>query len=270
MAVELNLTPAAIAAAEYQTVRTPALGGEIEVKLSTGASYLLGTALLTADGTLEYTYVSVPTANPGPIVAVAIGAGVQQAAADTITYGGLTGSFTPNGWSSNRTFNFPVSRGVELTGTYSAPTSSSVPTLSLGGSNGMLRGSRFALYQMPLLASFVAAGCTSDRNVTMPVRGTKNIPCGMEEAEWTTPGSTKAGELSITGLNQGYDDGLLRFAGVKCQAMLYRLRESRLITERTICLDWTPTCRTPYPSGESEATVELSGSFNKAIVLVAS
>jgi hypothetical protein len=133
----------------------------------------------------------------------------------------------------------------------------------------MLRGSQFALIELPFDDDFVLAGCTNDRQVTLPVRGTKNIPCGMNEAEWTTPGMTKVGELTITGLNQGYDDGLLRFAGVKCQAMLFRLREGRIVTEKTICLDWTGMTRTPYPSGESEATVELSGQFSKHVVLVA-
>jgi hypothetical protein len=270
MAVEINLTPTAIAATDYPTANTPTLGGEIEVRLTTKPSYLLGVASLTADGVLSYKYVATPTANPGPILAVSIGGGVFQNAAETITYGGLSGSFTPVVWSSNQTFSFPVGRAVELTGTYAAPTSSSVPTLAHAStSTHMLAGSQFALIQMPALSDFVLAGCTTERRVKVPVRGTKNIACGMNEAEWTTPGMTRVGELEISGLNQGYDDGLLRFAGVKCQAMLVRNRESRLITERAICTDWTGECETPFPTGDSEATVSLRGQFSKFVVLPA-
>ncbi len=267
MAVTLNLTPTTLVAADYSTSRRPALGGEIEVELSVSPSKLLGIGLLTADGVVDYTYEALPTVGtPGPIVAVAMGNGIQQSSASAVTYAGLSGTFTPVAHSSNATFNFPVGRAVELVtaGSYEAPTSSSVPTAP-----GLLMGSKFALIELPLLATFIPVGSTTDRNVTLPVRGTKNIAAGMEEARWSTPGMAKAGELSITGLNQGYDDGLLRFAGVLCQAMLYRLSSERLITERTFCLDWVGSCRTPYPSGESEATVELTGSFYRAVVLPA-
>jgi hypothetical protein len=272
MPVTINLTPAAIAVADYPTAQTPALGGEMEVYLSAKPSYLLGTAQLTADGVLQYKYVGVPSSNttPGPIVMTAIGGGVIQNAAETVTYAGLSGTFSPVVWSSNQTYTFPVGRAVELTGTYAHPTSSSAPTLGHAAvSTHMLRGSQFAIIELPTWSDFKLAGCTTERRVKVPARGTKNIACGMNEAEWTTSGMTRVGELEISGLNQGYDDGLLRFAGVKCQVALVRLRESRLITERFFCLDWTGECETPFPSGDSEATVSLRGQFSRAVVLPA-
>lgn len=270
MSVSAVLTPAAIAEAEYSTAKTPVLGAEKDVYLTTSASRLLGTAFLTADGVIQYTYVGLPTAGtPGPIVVAATGAGILQLAADTITYGGLTGSFTPVAWSSNQTFDFPVGRAVELTGTYSAPTSSSVPSLTLSPGAGMLRGSKFQIWELPPLTSFHLAGCTTEKSVKLPVRGTKSIPCGMEGAEWTTPGMSRVGELSATGLNQGFDDGLLRYAGTKCQAMLVTTREQRLIVQRDFCMDWTPEVDNNYPSGDGESTVALRGEFSKIAILLA-
>jgi hypothetical protein len=269
--MSLNLTPTTVAAADISTAQSPALGGELQVYLTSKTSKLLGKATLTANGQagLSWKYVGLPAyAGTNPIVAVATGGGIFQTAADTITFAGRAGSFTPAGWSSITGFDFPVGRAVELDGTYSAPNASSVPQLSLGAGSGMLNGSQFEIWELPLLADFNLAGCTTDRQLTIPARGTKNIPCGMNEAEWTVPGMTKVGQLEVTGLNQGYDDGLLRYAGVKCQAMLVEMRDSRLVRLRAICTDWIGDCKAPYPSGDSEATVTLSGQFSRFIALV--
>jgi hypothetical protein len=273
MAVTKSFTPAAIDSGLYNLAQTPVLGGEVQVWLSTGASRLLGTAMVTStDGsvTVSWRQNLLPTiGTPGPIAAVAAGGGIVQSAADTITYAGLTGSFTPCGWTANQTFGFPTGRAVELTGTYSAPTVSSVPTFSLTAGTGIQTGSWIDFIELPALSTFVLAGQTTDRRVTVPSRNTKAIAAGMYEAFWTTPGIIKTGNLAVTGLNQGYDEGLLRFAGVKCQAMLVPMREGRTITARSVCLDWTGSAETPYGSGESESTVSLTGMFNRMCSFVA-
>lgn len=268
------LTPATVGAADYSLVQSPALGGELEVWLTSKASRLLGSARLTADGSagVVWKFVNLPSSasTPGPIVAVVTGGGITQKAADTITYAGLTGQFTPVGWSSNQgNYNFQVGRAVELDGTFANPTSSSVPTLSQGAGNGMLAGSQFEIWELPKATDFTLAGCTTDRQLTIPARGTKNIACGMNEAEWTVPGMVKVGQLEITGLNQGFDDGLLRFIGVRCQAMLVEKKDNRVTRMNAICTDWVGDCKAPYPSGESEATVQLTGQFSRFIALLA-
>jgi len=262
------LTPATIAALDYPQAQQPVLGGEVEVWLTTKPSRLLGVCFFTADDTLQFTFRNTPLTGPpgGPIVAIALESGVMQTgAASTITYAGLTGSFQPIGWAANKGFNFATGRGVELDGTYAAPTSSSVPTVA----TGMKQGTKFALVEMPALADFVLAGCTNNRTIKVPVRGTKNIPCGMNEAEWTTPGRVKPGELEITGLNQSIDDGLGRFLGLNCQAMLVSVRGGRLITQRTFCLDYTPEADIAMPEGEGESTITARGQFSKYLVLPA-
>lgn len=267
----LVLTPTTVAAADYSIARNPAVGYEAKVYLTSKASYKLGSALLTANGDagLGYTYVGLPQASPGPIVAVATGAGVFQTAADTITFAGLTGQFTPAGYSSMQGFDFQVGRAVELDGTFAMPTSSSVPTLTLAAGSGMLKGSQFEIWELPTLTDFTLVGCTNDKNLDIPARGTKNIPCGNNQAEWTVPGMTSIGSLEVVGLNQGFDDGLMRFAGVKCQVMIVELKEDRLVRLRAICTDWTPSCKAPYPAGDAEATVTLSGQYSRFIALPA-
>jgi hypothetical protein len=271
MAVAINLTPTTIASADYPIAQTPALGGEKIVYLTTKASRLLGVGFLTSDDVVEWKYVNAPTASQGPIVAVAIDGGIQAAgaASPTITFsggGGLTAAFTSVGWSANQTlFDFPAGRAVEFTGT-TFPTSSSVNNLA---TSGMKQGSKFAIIEMPFYADFLLAGCTNNRSIKVPSRNTKSIPCGMNKAEWTTPGMTQEGNLEVTGLQMGVDDGLSRFRGTKCQAMLPTVREGRLITQRDFILDWTGEADENYPEGDSEATVALKGMFSKMVVLIA-
>lgn len=267
MAVIKILTPPAIIAADYPVAQTPVLGGEKQVYLSTTLSRLLGVALVTdAAGTIDYKFVNTPSANPpGPIVAVALEAGVRQSAATTITFAGLSGALSPVEWASNQSVNFPTARAVELTGTYSAPTSSSVPTVAAT----MLQGSKFALIELPPLTAFILAGCTNNRRIKLPARGTKNIPCGMNEAEWTTPGRVMVGELEVTGLNQGVDDGLRRFVGLQTTAMLVTLRAGRIITQRDFAIDYTPEGEESYGELDNEATLTVRGQFSKMATLPA-
>lgn len=282
-AVTKNLTPSAISAVDYPIAKTPALGGEKLVYLSTGNSRLLGVAFaptdLVAGAAFDYQFVLTPSADPpGPILAVALDGGILQAAAATIGFGGtsgtgvgrLMGSFTNVGYSSHTDFNFPTGRAVELiTGgvqSYVAPVSSSVPVVVDGT---IKQGTKFALIEMPAYSTFTLAGCTNNRQIQVPSRDTKSIACGLNKAEWTTPGMTQEGSLEVTGLNVGIDDGLSRFRGLKCQAMLVTVREGRIITQRDFCLDWTGKETDSYGEGDAEATVSLTGSFSRMAVLPA-
>ena len=271
MSITTNFTPASVASADYPIAQTPTLGGEMQVYVSTGQARVLGDCLVTDNsGGVIWNYKLLPTnavaqqPPSGQIVIAARGGGILQSSAATLTYLGLTGSFTPVAWSSNQGFNFPTGRAVELVGTYSEPVVSSASTVTIPTIGaGMLQGSMFSVIELPAFITFNLAGVTSDRKVTPPTRGSKAIPGGMEEGYWTTPGINKLGELEVTGPNLGFDDGLLRYAGIKCQAMLVTMRENRLLTVRAVAVDWTGAAETPYPSGESEATVTLKGPFNR-------
>ncbi len=265
------LTPAGIASADYSTAQEPILGGDVEVYITSKPSKKLGLAQVDSDGVITYTYVATPTAgSPGPIVAVATVSGLRQAAPDPINFCGLTASFAPVAWSSNKTsYDFPIGRATEFTGTYGTPTSSSVPALTLSAGDGMLSGSQFELWELPALTDFKLAGCTSDRQVTVPARGSKNIACGKNEAEWTVPGMIKTGQLEITGMNQGFDDGLMRYIGQKCQVLISEKVEGRVLRMRAILTDFTGDCKAPYPTGENESTVTLTGQFSRFMALLA-
>lgn len=269
MAVVVNLTPGTVAAADYPVVQTPHLGGQKQAKLTTKPTRLLGTAFATADGVLSYKFANLPEEDGGqpasPILALAIGGGIRADGAVTINYGGLSGIFTPVGWSSlPGLFDFPVGRAVEMTGTYVAPVASSVPTAAAAK-----QGSKFALIQVPLLADFVNVGCTNNSRVKLPTRMSKSIPCGMVANEWTTTGRSSIGELEITGLSHGPDDGLARFAGQKCTVMLETIQEDRVVAMREIISDWTCALEENNPDGDNESTLTARGEYSKLAILPA-
>ena len=264
-----QFTPASIAAADYPIAQTPILGGELQVWVSTGQARILGDALVKNEtGSIIWTYrgaADTTTSPQGAICLAARGGGIISDASDTVTYGGLTSAaLAPVGWSSVTNFNFPSGRAWEFTGSFTQPAASSAPAITNPGvGTGIRQGSMFSIIQLPAFSTFKLAGVTNDRKVTPPTRGSKAIPGGMEEAYWTTPGSNKIGELEVTGPNLGYDDGLLRYAGIKCQAMLVTMRENRLITVNAVCMNWTGAAETPYGSLENEATVTLKGPFER-------
>lgn len=269
---DTGFVPGAIAAADYPVAQTPILGGELQVWVSTHSARIIGDALVKDNsGGIIWTYrsavdVTNTASNPlGTIVVAARGGGIISDASDTITYGGLTSAaIAPVAWSSNQSFTFPAGRAWAMTGSFTQPATSSAPAITNPGvGTGIRQGSMFSIIELPAFTTFKLAGVTSDRKVTPPNRGSKSIAGAMEEGYWTTPGVNKVGELEVTGPNLGYDDGLLRYAGIKCQALLMTLRENRLITYQAVAVDWTGAPETPYGAGETEATVTLRGPFNR-------
>lgn len=271
MAVTKILTPNTVGSADYPIVQVPHLGGQKQAKLSTKPVRVLGTGFLSADGVIDYKFLNLPIESAGaptsPILAVSL-TGIFGAAAVTVNYGGISAAFQPVGWSSKQTgqdaFTFGAGRAVELIGNYVSPVASSVPTAAAA-----LQGSKFALIQVPNLTDFTTVGCTNQSRVQIPVKQSKSIPCGMNEAEWVTPGTQKPGDLEITGLSHGPDDGLQKFAGLNCTVLLETIQQDRVIAMREICSNWVCAIEENNPSGEGESTLTAKSMFEKIMVLPA-
>lgn len=265
MPVTLDLTPAAIAAEDFEAVQTPALGGEKDVLATTESFRLLGLITMAADGDPDYKFVNAPNTSPGPIVAVVLGAGMRADSAAVVTYAGLTGTFKPVGWSGETSsFNFGATRGVELTGTFSHPGNSGVPTVTHAK-----KGSKLALLELPALDEFKFVGCTNDKRVKFPTKKSKAIACQLESSRWTKGGATEVGELSVTSIDLGPDNGLRRIAGMKTVAMIESKSEERVLRERIILCGWTPSIDDEAGEGETESKVNATGMFSYAISLPA-
>lgn len=267
----LLLTPGAVDAADYPIVQKPSLGGERDVYASTTPARLLGFATLTddADGTpddaiIEWNFVALPNASPGPIIAVV----TNNLRADdnaVVEFAGLSGTFERSGWSRNPTDpEFPAGRAVELDGAFSMPTTSGVATIT-----NAKRGTKIAIIEMPPLTDFKHVGCTNSKQVKLPTRKSKAIACQLQSSRWVKPGMTEIAELTVESLDIGPDDGLAAIAGLNTVAMLVNTAEDLIVKSREFCLDWTPTINDDHGEGESESKRSASGLFSIFAVLPA-
>jgi hypothetical protein len=274
MAVETNLTPVAIESEDYPIIQKPALGGERDVYASLVPARLLGYTTLMEDATgtpdadiVEWTFVALPTSAPvGPIIAVVDNKiRADDEAYAVVNFAGLSGTFQRPAWSKTPLrANFGSGRAVELTGTYVAPTSTGVATIT-----NAKRGCRIALWEMPVLADFDHVGCTNTKKNKLPSRKSKPIRCGLKTARWVKPGETVVPELTVESLDFGPDEGLNSIAGQNVVAMIVDNAEDELVRSREFCIDWTPTLDQDHPEGEGESKASASGMYSQFAVLPA-
>lgn len=267
MPVTANLTPAAIAIEDYPMAWTPALGGEMEVYITSKRSRLLGVWTATdSAGAGTYEYFATPTdATPGPILAI-VETDLRAVATDpvSVTYADITAEFEPPLWARNQTLDFPATRAVELIGTLGAFTSSTVPTVA-----NAKRGTRIALVEMPVLADFKHVGSTNGQKIKIPTRTSKPIGRKLFSAYWNVAGKTEIGTLEVASLDEGVDDGLRRYMGIPSTVMVKAFREGQIVRSHEFFLDWVPSSDMDQPEGDGENKLNATGMFSRMAVLPA-
>lgn len=263
MPVTRVLTPDAVATADYPLAQTPPLGGEKDVYASTTKARILGYITQSADSVGSYTFVNLPSASPGPILAVVYNRLTSDDRA-YVTYAGLGGGFLAPGYVADQSYSFPGGKAVELTGTFSTPTSATTASMT----NGSV-GDKIVLVEMPALTAFNYVGCTKDKSTKIPTATSKGIDCQLNTNRWVTQGKRESGELTVNGLDHGPDTGLMRIRGLKCVAMIDANKEDAVKTSRTFCIDWTPSLTNSDPDGDGESTIAATGMFSIVAILSA-
>lgn len=199
-----------------------------------------------------------------PIVAVVLN-DLKADAAAKVTLNGLEGTFTPVSYSSNQSFNFPASRGVEMVGTQSGVIlTTSTPTVT-----NAKRGARVGIVQLPPYSSFRVVGDTTSKDIAVPTKQAKAISRGMDSTRYVKPGKTTEGKLKINARDMGADEGIARFLGVKCVAMLETLSEEQVLRERQLMTSYIPSANQTNPDAEAESGLECDGFFQHMITLPA-
>jgi hypothetical protein len=228
----------------------------------TGSAAVFANAVIGP--TLEYKFQSLPSSStPGPILAV-VKTELRADTDATVAYGGIGGTFSSALWAANKRHDFPAGKAVELVGTFTLPSTASIPTIV-----NAKRGSKVVLYELPTYADFDEAGVTNSKRMKWPVRGSKAIANQLETGEWIVPGKTEIGTLEMTSLSQGIDDGFQRYAGLKSTVMLVNKHEDKVERERIFCLNYTPNLDGNSADGDNEAQLTLNGMYEVGAVLVA-
>ena len=246
----MALTPPAISRADYGIAQTPSLGGEIEVWASTDPagvlkrSRCLGTVYETK--TYNDSFGGVDLCVVGP-------AGLHCELANLIT--------VPD-WALNKAKTFPCGKAGE----------GAMPATPWAGA---VRGDELFQIQVPdydpaaATPKYFQVGATTEKRIKLPTRMSKAIANGLVSAEWVTPGKTEVGELTVSAMNLGHEEGLAKLAGLKTSVMLRIMRERSLEVARIFLIDWTPTLERHDPEGDGESTVTANGLFSYFAVLTA-
>jgi hypothetical protein len=339
----VDLTPAAVAADDYDIAQGPALGAERDVYLTTKPSRFLGILTFKANANASgsngsYERVNSPSGTD-PILAFVM-TELKADVAAVVQWNGLTGTFTPVAYSRELGFDFPATRGVELVGTEanegvgsvtittagsgytSAPTVTftggagtgaagtaviqggavigvtitdpgsgytSAPVVGFTGGGGtsaaatasleswvvaprvtnVKRGTKIGFVQVPAYTNFTKVGLTTAKDITVPSRTAKVIGSGMDSSRHVKPGKTSEGSLRISARETGSDEGLNRYAGLKCQAMVELMKEEAIVTTRQFCTCFVPPLRNTNGDQDEASSNESEGFFQHMITLLA-
>jgi hypothetical protein len=244
-----SLKPAPIVAADYGIAQRPTLGGEIRVFACTEAAGLVKSVKNVGGGVYETRNIN--PAGFGGIRAVVVGyQGLK---------GEITGIITVPLWARNKSTNFPVGKAGE----------GSIP-----GTFGQ-RGDELVEVDIPgydpaaVTPIWFEIGALQEKNFKIPGRMSKPIADGLISAQWVTPGKTEIGELTISALDQGHEEGLRKIAGLKTTLMFATWHENVLEIARTFVLDWTPAVDPKNPASDGEAEDSATGIFSRMAVFTA-
>jgi hypothetical protein len=265
----------ALAAVDRAISEAPYFGGEWMVLASMTPCKRLGIIEQTASGSGTLTLESgvTPTVGNGDIQCVAtsyLRSNIATVITLAVTGGGsaCVATFAPPARSRNQTFHFPRGWATDCIKTTPAAAITAIGSLtSIAGGDANVS---FALYELPLLSSYFAIGCTTDKNFNLKGATSKLVDCGMETGAYVKRGKTKVPMLTIAEKFKGFHDGLARLDGGRVTVMLVGVKDGQLTADRIVFTDWIPSMETKLPDGDGEATNDNSeGHYGEALVFSA-
>ena len=284
----MKYLPAAIAASDIQIAKDPYLGGEFQVFLSDTPSVRLADISLTSSGNGTTSANASYTARAGVSV---IGVGGSGADLQMVTEERLTSAvacvvtlnvtddlgatttavatFAPPTRADNQGYNFGRGYAVDLQVTTGA-TRKIASITGIASVAGGSRGSKFAVYQLPELASYVLVGATTEKKFNTKSRQAVGIDVGMQADAAIKLGKTKKGELTIDSKFGSMCDGLQRFDGARCTALLVGLKDEVLTEQNLVFTGFIPSVELSAPEGDGEAMANAAtGKFADHLFFVA-
>ncbi|MDE2101798.1 MAG: hypothetical protein KGL39_31415 [Patescibacteria group bacterium] len=285
----MKYLPAAIAQSDIQAAVNPYLGGEFQVFLSDTPAIELAQIAMTSsgNGSAASTYCSYTAKAGVSIVGVGgTGADLQMVAEERLTSAvncvvtlnvtddlgattTATATFAPPSRASNQGSNFGKGYAVDLqvqTGATRKIASITGVASIVGGS----RGAKFSIYQLPELASYILVGATTEKKFNTKSRGAVGIDIGMLADAAIKLGKTKKGELTIDSKFGSMSDGLNRFDGARCTALLVGLKDEVLTEQNLVFTSYIPSVEVTAPEGDGESMANAAtGKFADHLFFVA-
>lgn len=270
-------TPDAIADADLEIARDPAIGGEYKVKLSRTRARILGHVEMTDSGTGTYTAVPGETISDtvaGVDLALVAETAVKSDVTCVVTLevedGSAVATFSTPARCADQSHNMPACTAVDFAA--GAPASSDKVTGIVGLTSvvGGARGMKFAVVELPSRDSFVEVGCTTDKRFSLKSQTFIGINCGLTANAFVKKGMTQPGELTISAKHRGHLEAMARYTGQRVTAMLERYGDNELLLERIVFGGYGPSSSVNAPDGAGEVMDDsTSGIYELAGVFVA-
>jgi hypothetical protein len=285
----MKCLPASVAASDITLATDPYLGGEFQVFLSETQAIRLGDVLMTASGNggAVAGYASYTAKAGAVIVGVGgTGADLQCVTEDRLTSAvncvvtlnvvddlgattTATATFAPPTRASNQSSNF--GRGYAVDFVVASGTSRKIASITgLASIVGGSRGCKFAVYQLPEFSTYTLVGATTEKKFNTKSRAAVGIDIGMEGDASIKRGKTKKGELTIDSKFGSMADGLARFDGARCTALLIGLKEGVLTEQNLVFTNYIPSVEITAPEGDGESMANAAtGKFADHLFFVA-
>jgi hypothetical protein len=242
--------------------------------LTPGTGYTTSTAI-TISGGGGTSATATAVISSGYDIQVAVHNFLQSAGATVLTVNcvdntgaafAATATFSPPQYASNQTFNFGKGAAVDLIPAVSGKQLCGITSISVSGGQ---KGALFDFVNLPTITTFQTVGFSNDKAWTSPARRGKAIPDGMEANAQTKRGRAEVANLRISSFSSSPADGLMRWDGVRCTAMLSTKKDDQLPTTNIVFTRYLPTCERDAPAGDGEVTANSSGPFKDALYFVA-
>lgn len=275
----MKYTPSDVVQADLDTAEAPYLGGEFAVFLAEKPAVLLGAIEMTSSATCTYTkHNATDIVGSSADLQLVADSRLTSAVETVVTFNVVddllasttaTATFTPPDRALNQSFNLPRGWAVDLV--VASGASRKIKSItSLASIAGGARGVLFALYQLPEAADYTLVGATTSKKFNTKSRRSVGIDSGMEADAFVKFGKTGKGELTIDSKHGSMADGLSRFDGARCTALLVGIKEEVLTTERLVFVGFRPSVEMDLPEGDGEAMANAAtGKFQNHLFFVA-
>ena len=276
--------PTTLASADWPVAQKPTFGGEMDVYLTRDPAIEIGKYAVKATNSGVYTAdpVNTPLTGSGSaselIAVVDTSAGMYGGASNIVltvtgtdqTDAALTGTatFAVPAWVKNTQRVFCLGFATDVVPATAGKKFKTVTGVTSTNATDA-KNSAIALFSVQSYDNFVQVGCTTTKEFTTKARVTRPVACGMDASAFAKPGRSDPGELNITSKAVTYGDGLAKFNGINCTAMLKVVKEGQIETDRWFFIGYRPTVRPNFGDGEDEATFQGTGFYEDLAVLVA-
>lgn len=177
------------------------------------------------------------------------------------------GAFSPPGYSRTVAKVFPYGYAVDAVA--SGENTFKTITGATAYCAAEAVNAKFKVMALPALTTFAELGCETNFEFSPGTPESVSIACRMDGTAFSKPGQSPEKTATIGTRLFGMGEGLMRYNGTYCTAMLEIKREGVHITDRVYLTDLFPMGSPTIGEGNDPASVSTTGKYEHALLMPA-